>query len=251
MNPLYSNNPDGGLPGAFQQSPIVDNAVTFRTAPVWGGVRFVGQFSNSTNQNAYPESDGFSKSEPLYALGTTWTGEKTTAALLMQVIDYANKATSSTPSDAKATVNIFAGASAYFGDFRVHVACQHLENARGLLGTPNVVSASDTGLAGNVSRSGFRADSFSIGANHPLGAGRIHASVKMVHATWEGDESADLADDGERWVGAVRCSYLLSKRTSLYATETCAYAKGMFRNTEKSEQTAVRSTLAMGVTHKF
>lgn len=52
MNPIYSNNPDGGLPGTFQSSPIVDNAVTFRTAPFLGGLRVVGQYSNAADQAA-------------------------------------------------------------------------------------------------------------------------------------------------------------------------------------------------------
>lgn len=252
MNPIYSNNPDGGLPGAFQSSPIVDNAVTFRTAPFLGGLRVVGQYSNAADQAATPESDGFSKVQHVYALGASWTGEKTTALALVQVIDYPNKTMAATPSDAKATVNFFAGASAYvWGDLRVHVAYQHLEHARGVLGTPNVISGADMGFAAATSREGFTADSFSVGANHPLLGGRIHGSVKMVRASWEGPNAANLADDGERWVGAVRYSYPLSKRTNLYAVGTYAYGNGMFRNTEKAENVASRSTVAMGMTHKF
>lgn len=252
MNPLYSNNPDGGLPGAFQSSPILDNTVTFRTAPFAGGLRVVGQYSNAADQTATPESEGFSKVQHVYALGTSWKGEKTTALLVAQVIDYPNKATSATPADAKATVNLFAGASAYvWGELRVHAAYQHLEHARGVLGTPNVISGTDMGFDGATSREGFRADSFSIGANHPLGGGRIHASVKMVRAVWEGDSTGTLKNDGERWVGAVRYSHSLSKSTNFYAVGTYAYGSGMFRNTEKAENVASRSTVALGMTHKF
>lgn len=104
----------------------------------------------------------------VYALGTSWTGEKTTALALVQVIDYPNKTMAATPSDAKATVNFFAGASAYvWGDLRVHVAYQHLEHARGVLGTPNVISGADMGFAAATSREGFTADSFSVGAIKP------------------------------------------------------------------------------------
>lgn len=133
----------------------------------------------------------------------------------------------------------------------MHVAYQHLEHARGVLGTPNVISGADMGFAAATSREGFTADSFSVGANHPLLGGRIHGSVKMVRASWEGPNAANLAADGERWVGAVRYSYPLSKRTNLYAVGTYAYGNGMFRNTEKAENVASRSTVAMGMTHKF
>lgn len=250
MNPLYSNNPDGGLPGAFQSSPIVDNAITFRTAPFAGGLRLVGQYSHAADQEATPESEGFSKVQHVYALGTSWTGEKTTALLLTQVIDYPNKK----DKDVKATVNVFAGASAYvWGDLRVHVAYQHLEHARGVLGTPNVITGDAMGFADEwANRDGFRADSFSVGANHGLWGGRIHGSIKMVRATWEGDyDKLTQENDGERWVGAVRYAYPLSKRTNLYAVGTYAYGNGMFRNKEEAENVASRSTLAVGMTHKF
>lgn len=252
MNPLYSNNPDGALPGAFQSSPIVDNAITFRTAPILGGLRFIGQYSNSTDQVAHPESEGFSKSEHLYALGAAWNTGRTTALFVTQVIDYAEKATNTTPNNARSTVNVFAGASTLLGETRVHVAYQHLENARGVLGAPNVISATQMGFDGATSSKGFRADSVSLGANHPLWGGKIHGSIKMVRASWEGNDAREgLDDEGERWVGAVRYSYPFSKRTTVYAVGTYAYSNGMFRNTEKAEETSFRSTVALGLSHKF
>ena len=187
LNPLMSNNPDGSLAGTFQSSPIMDNTVTVRSSPIAGGLRLLAQYSNSTNQVAYPESDGWHEAEHVWALGAAWKGEQTTAVLLWQMIDLADHASASAPDDAKSTQNIFAGASRFFGKTCVHVAWQHLENARGVLGTPNVISGEKMGFDAAGSVKGFRADSFSIGANHPLGAGRIHGSVKMVHAAWKGE----------------------------------------------------------------
>lgn len=250
MNPLASNAPDAALAGVFQSSPIMDNAIVVKSAPMHG-VTLLGQFSNSTNQATYPESEGFSNTEHLYALAAGWKGENATALLAWQMIDYANTANGAQPHNAKPTHNIFAGASRGFGDLRVHVAYQHLENARGMLGVPSVISASSMGFNGAASRDGFRADAFSIGGSTTLLGGRLHGSVKMVTGEWRGERGAAADTEGERWVGALRWAYRFSKRTGFYVLGTYAYANGMFENTDASNAIANRATAAAGLTHKF
>lgn len=251
MNPMASNQVDAALAGTFQSSPIMDNAVVVKTRDL-SGFTFFGQFSNNTTEGTYDEADGFSKTQHVYALAAAYKAQGFTASAVWQMIDQANRSDiAGMPAGTKPTHNIFLGATKTFGDLRVHVAYQHLENARALLGAPNTLSGAQFGFNAAGSEEGFRADAFSIGANHPLWGGRLHGSVKMVHATWEGDVGAAEEDSGSRYVAAVRYGYPLSKRTGLYAIATYGYGDGMFKNTDAVEGVATRVTGAVGLNHKF
>lgn len=251
MNPMASNAADAALLGTFQGSPIMDNVITVKSREI-AGFTLLGQYSNNTTQGTYDEADGFSKVQHVYALAAGYKGNGFTASAIWQMIDQPNKAgLVGMPSDTKPTHNFFLGATKTFGDLRVHVAYQHLEDARSVLGGPNALTASNFGFNGSASRDGFSADSFSVGANYPLWGGRIHGSFKMVHAEWNGDVGAAADDSGARYVGAIRYAYKLSKRTGLYALATYGYGDGMFKNNNTVESVATRATAAVGLNHRF
>ena len=251
MNPMASNAADAALLGTFQGSPIMDNVITVKSREI-AGFTLLGQYSNNTTQGTYDEADGFSKVQHVYALAAGYKGDGFTASAIWQMIDQPNKAgLVGMPSDTKPTHNFFLGATKTFGDLRVHVAYQHLEDARSVLGGPNALTASNFGFNGSASRDGFSADSFSVGANYPLWGGRIHGSFKMVHAEWNGDVGAAADDSGARYVGAIRYAYKLSKRTGLYALATYGYGDGMFKNNNTVESVATRATAAVGLNHRF
>lgn len=251
MNPMASNAADAALLGTFQGSPIMDNVITVKSREI-AGFTLLGQYSNNTTQGTYDEADGFSKVQHVYALAAGYKGDGFTASAIWQMIDQPNKAgLVGMPSDTKPTHNFFLGATKTFGDLRVHVAYQHLEDARSVLGGPNALTASNFGFNGSASRDGFSADSFSVGANYPLWGGRIHGSFKMVHAEWNGDVGAAADDSGARYVGAIRYAYKLSKRTGLYALATYGYGDGMFKNNNTVESVATRVTAAVGLNHRY
>lgn len=250
MNPLGSNSLDAALVGAFQSSPIMDNTITFKSR-TFGGFNVLAQYSNNPTQGTYDEADGFSRTQHVYALAAAYKSAGFSASLVWQMIDQANQAVGAIPAKAKPTHNIFAGASKAFGDLRVLIAYQHLEDARGVLGAPNTLNAADFGFNAAGSRDGFRADSFSIGAHHSLWGGRFHGSFKMIHASWTGDAGTAKDTSGSRYVGAVRYSYPLSKRTGLYVLGTYGVGTGMFDNTSKTKSVASRATASAGISHKF
>lgn len=251
MNPMASNAADAALLGTFQGSPIMDNVITVKSRD-FGGFTFLGQYSNNTTEGTYDEADGFSKVQHVYALAAGYKGEGFTASAIWQMIDQPNMSgLAGMPSDTKPTHNFFLGATKTFGDLRVHVAYQHLVDARSVMGGPNTLTAANFGFNAATSQDGFSADAFSIGANYPLWGGRIHGSVKMVHAEWNGDVGAADEDSGARYVGAVRYAYKLSKRTGLYALATYGYGDGMFKNNDTVESVATRVTAAVGLNHRF
>ena len=154
MNPMASNAADAALLGTFQGSPIMDNVITVKSRD-FGGFTFLGQFSNNTTEGTYDEADGFSKVQHVYALAAAYKGEGFTASAVWQMIDQPNMTgLAGMPSDTKPTHNFFLGATKTFGDLRVHVAYQHLADARSVLGGPNTLTAANFGFNTATSQDG-------------------------------------------------------------------------------------------------
>ncbi len=256
MNPMQSNAADAALLGAFDNSPCIDNAIVFKSRDL-GGLTLLGMYSNGVSS----ESGSFSKDSHIYALAAGYKHADFSLSAIWQMQTWPNSKTAAQSEDAKPTHIFFLGAGKNFGDFRVLVAYEHVENGRRVFGGPNSLQVADffgseKGADGKTlnqrSDEGFRVDSFSIGGFTHLGPGTIHASFKVAHAEWQGEDVADEYDtDGTRLVYATRYCYPLSKRTQLYAIASYGDGSGLFDNTATTQNVATRVFAGFGIHTKF
>lgn len=255
MNPMQSNAPDAALLGAFDNSPIMDNTIIFKSRDM-SGLTLLGLYSNGTAN----ETGEFSKDTHMYSLAAGYKRADLSISAVWQMQTYPNSASSTYSEDAKPTHIFFLGAGKTFGDFRILAAYEHVENARRVFGGPNILSVAkffgEDKINGRTldqrSDKGFRVDSFSLGGFTHVGAGTLHASVKVARAEWRGDKVAEGYDtDGTRVVYATRYSYPLSKRTALYAIASYGDGSGMFDNTAQSQAVGTRAYGALGLHTKF
>ena len=250
MNPLQSNALDAALLGAFDNSPIMDNTIVVKSRDM-SGLTLLGLYSNGTSD----ETGEFSKDTHMYSLAAGYKRADLSVSAIWQMQTYPNKKGATQSEDAKPTHIFFLGAGKNFGDIRVLVAYEHVENARRVFGGPNVINVEKffgDNTIDQQSDKGFRVDSFSIGGFTHLGPGTFHASFKMARAEWRGDDVADEFDtDGTRLVYAARYSYPLSKRTALYAIASYGDGDGMFDNTAQSQSIGTRAFGAIGLHTKF
>lgn len=259
MNPMQSNAADAALLGAFDNSPIMDNTIVVKSRDM-GGLTLLGLYSNGTSN----ETGEFSKDTHMYSLAAGYKHADFSLSAIWQMQTYPNKKGAAQSEDAKPTHIFFLGAGKNFGDIRMLVAYEHVENARRVFGGPNSLGV-DKFFTGNKdaagrtldqrSDKGFRVDSFSVGGFTHLGPGTFHASFKVARAEWRGDgltgDAADFETDGTRLVYAARYSYPLSKRTALYAIASYGDGSGMFDNTLDSQRVGTRAFGAFGLHTKF